>query len=317
MKDPLRIVFAGTPDFAALSLSGLLTSGCELLAVYTQPDRPAGRGRKLSQSPVKRLALEHELPVFQPKTLRDPSVAEILLASGADVFVVAAYGLILPKNVVHGFPLGCVNVHASLLPRWRGAAPIQRAVLAGDTVTGVSIMRMEEGLDTGPVYTVQKVPIGETETGGSLHDKLAQAGAQALLRTLVALAAGNAKSTPQTEEGATYATRLSKREARLEWSLPAAQLARCVRAFDPWPVAYAVLGDGSHLRIWQAEAVDCETDQAPGTVVAAGAAGLDVKTTQGCLRIKRVQTPGKRAVTIRDYLNARPINPGAPLSGPT
>ncbi len=317
MPDSLRIIFAGTPDFAATTLAGLLSSNHQLLCVYTQPDRRAGRGRKLNPSPVKRLALEHGLAVFQPPNLRDPAAANTLLGCGGDVLVVAAYGLILPQPIIHGFPLGCVNVHASLLPRWRGAAPIQRAILAGDTVTGVAIMRMEEGLDTGPVYTAREIPIGETDTGGDLHVKLARAGTQALLVTLAELADGGARCTAQSDEGATYATRLSKSEAKLDWKLPAVQLARCVRAFDPWPVAFTVLADDTHLRVWQARAIDCATDCVPGTVVAANGGGLDVKTGAGCLRITRVQAPGRRIVAIRDYLNAHPMVTGSLLSALT
>ena len=305
---PARILYAGTPEFAVPALSALIESAHEVVAVYTQPDRPAGRGRRLTPSPVKQLALDAGLPVRQPATLKDAAAAAELAAWDADLLVVAAYGLILPPTVLDAPRQGCVNIHASLLPRWRGAAPIQRALLAGDTHTGISIMRMEAGLDTGPVYSLTPLAIDAADTGGSLTARLAALGAEALLTALPAILEGSASPTPQDEAAATYARKLTKDEARIDWARPALELERAVRAFDPWPVAQAQLGD-EVLRIWAAcVPVDASTGGEPGRVLAPGARGIDVATGDGVLRITELQPPGKRRMAARDFLNARRLD---------
>ncbi len=303
---PLRLVFAGTPEFAVPCLQALIAAGYDVAAVYTQPDRPAGRGRKLQQSPVKALALGHGIPVCQPLSLkRDARARAELRDWAADLMVVVAYGLILPVSVLETPSLGCVNVHASLLPRWRGAAPIQRAVLAGDPVSGVCIMRMEAGLDTGPVYLRRQLELDAGETGGSLHDKLAALGPQALIDALPGIADGSLVPEPQDASSATYAPKLDKAEAQIDWGQPALAIERQVRAFDPWPVAQTGL-QGETLRIWSARAVDREAaGAAPGDVIAADKAGILVATGAGTLLITRLQAPGKRPMAAADFLNAR------------
>lgn len=306
---PLRLVFAGTPAFAVPCLAALIAAGHHLIAVYTQPDRPAGRGRKLQQSPVKALALQHRLPVRQPESLkRDPRARAELKALGADLMVVVAYGLILPTSVLEAPRLGCINVHASLLPRWRGAAPIQRAVLAGDAVSGVCVMRMEAGLDTGPVYLCRELALAADETGGSLHDRLAALGAETLLEALPGIADGALVPKPQDPTRATYAHKLDKAEARIDWSRSALEIERQVRAFNPWPVAQTSL-NGEILRIWSARAVEGPgTGAVPGLVVAAGRSEILVATGRGLLAITRLQPPGKRPMESADFLNARRLD---------
>src|SRR5690606_12074225 len=281
----MRIVFAGTPDFAVPSLRVAAARG-EVVAVYTQPDRPAGRGRGLAASPIKLEAQRLDLPVLQPQTLRTLEARRALRALQPDLMIVVAYGLLLPPKVLAMPTYGCWNVHASLLPRWRGAAPIQRAIEAGDAETGVCLMRMEQGLDTGPVLLSQATPIGEHETGGQLHARLADLGAQALADGLALLRAG-VRPTPQPPpaDGATYAHKLEKAEARLDWMQPAEMLARKVRAFDPWPVAEAELA-GERLRIHGAVALPLAHGAAPGSVLFAGKAGIDVACGEGALRIR-------------------------------
>jgi len=300
-----RLVFAGTPDFALACLDACLAAQADVLAVYTQPDRPAGRGRKLVASPVKQRALDAGVPVEQPETLKDPEARERLRAYAPDLLVVVAYGLILPKSVLAIPRLGCWNVHASLLPRWRGAAPIQRAILAGDAETGVDLMQMEAGLDTGPVLIEKRTPIGAADTGGSLHDRLAALGAEVLSEGLARIARGESIAPRrQAEDGVTYAHKLDKSEARLDWNEPAAALARKVRAFDPWPVAEAEL-HGERLRIWSAAAIDAATLAVPGTIVGGDRDAIDVATGNGILRIREVQREGGRRVSVRDWQNAR------------
>jgi len=305
MPSPLRLVFAGTPDFAVPSLRACLASGAEVVAVYTQPDRPAGRGRKLAASPVKQAALEAGIAVEQPETLRDKAARARLAAYAPDLMIVVAYGLILPKSVLALPPLGCWNVHASLLPRWRGAAPIQRAILAGDAETGVDLMQMEAGLDTGPVLLEARTPIAVDDTGGTLHDRLAVLGADTLADGLARVLRGETLvAHAQPDDGVTYAHKLDKAEAKLDWSLPAAALARKVRAFDPWPVAEAEI-HGERLRIWSAEAVDGAVDAAPGSIVGTSREAIAVATGDGVLRIRELQRDGGKRVAVRDWLNAR------------
>ncbi len=304
-RDPLRIVFAGTPEFAVPSLAACCASGAAVVAVYTQPDRPAGRGRRLSASPVKQAALAAGIEVEQPPGLREPDARARLAAWRADLLVVVAYGLILPRAVLALPRHGCWNVHASLLPRWRGAAPIQRALLAGDTETGVCLMQMEAGLDTGPVLLEARTPIAAEDTGGSLHDRLAGMGAALLAAGLARLLRGEIlPPTPQTEDGASYAHKLDKAEAALDWNEPAALLARKVRAFNPWPVAEGLIED-ERLRIWAAEALPATTAAVPGSIVAVHAAAFDLATGDGLLRIRELQRAGGRRIGARDWLNAR------------
>lgn len=300
----MRIVFAGTPAFAVPSLRAAHTHH-EVVAVYTQPDRPAGRGRGLTPSPVKLEAIQRGIPVFQPLSLKKAATREALRALEPDLMVVVAYGLILPQSVLDIPRYGCWNVHASLLPRWRGAAPIQRAIEAGDTETGVCLMQMEAGLDTGPVLLSQSTPIGEHETGGQLHDRLSDMGARVLADGLGLLRAELMPiARAQPEQGVTYAHKLEKHEARLDWSQPADVLARRVRAFEPWPVAEAALA-GERLRIHGAVALPLAHGAEPGTVLAAGRLGIDVACGEGALRLRVVQRDGGKAITAADYLNAR------------
>ncbi|MGO4551104.1 methionyl-tRNA formyltransferase [Lysobacter sp. 2RAF19] len=298
----MRIVFAGTPEFAVPSLVAAAQRN-EVVAVYTQPDRPAGRGRTLAPSPIKREALKRGLPVLQPETLKTELARDVLRALQPDVLVVVAYGLLLPQSILDIPKFGCWNVHASLLPRWRGAAPIQRAIEAGDTQTGACLMQMEKGLDTGPVLLKQSLEIGQYETAGQLHDRLSTLGAQVLADGLGLLRAGmRPVPQPQPEAGATYARKLEKSEARLDWTQAADVLARKVRAFDPWPMAEGEIA-GDIVRIHRAAPI--EGRGTPGTVLAAGRDGIDIACGEGALRIRVLQRAGGKAITAADYLNGR------------
>ena len=308
----LSIVFAGTPEFSVPALEALAASAHRVVAVYTQPDRPAGRGQQLAMSAVKQCALRHSLPVEQPPTLRDPEAVERLAALRPDVRVVVAYGLILPANVLAIPRLGCVNIHASLLPRWRGAAPIHRALLAGDEVTGVTIMQMDAGLDTGPMLIERVTPIESTDTSGTLHDRLAQMGADALREALEGISNGTLTPRAQPAEGATYAAKIRKEEARIDWTRTAIEIDRQVRAFNPWPVA-ETRWNGQQLRVWQATAIDEACNAAPGTIIGGGADGIRVATGAGILNMKRVQLAGRKAVSAAEYLNAQRLD-GAVLA---
>lgn len=300
----MKIVFAGTPAFAVSSLRAAARHH-EVVAVYTQPDRPAGRGRGLAPSPVKLEAIARGIPVFQPESLKTPEAQQQLRDLAPDLMVVVAYGLILPKAVLTIPTHGCWNVHASLLPRWRGAAPIQRAIQAGDAETGVCLMQMEAGLDTGPVLLKQHIAIGPNDTGGQLHDRLAALGEQVLSDGLGLLRAGiKPIAQPQPEAGVTYAHKLDKAEARLDWAQDADALARTVRAFNPWPVAEAMLV-GERVRIHGAIALDGNQGKAPGTLLAASRDGIDIACGHGALRLRVLQREGGKAITAADYLNAR------------
>ena len=298
----MRIVFAGTPEFAAESLAALLASPHQVVAVLTQPDRPAGRGRALQPSPVKALAQAHGLPVLQPDTLREEATRHALAGFEPDVMVVVAYGLIIPKAILALPRLGCINVHGSLLPRWRGAAPIQRAIAAGDSETGVGIMQMEAGLDTGPVLLEVRTPIQPEDTGGSLHDRLARLGAEALVQALANLEALQQKARIQPDQGVTYAHKLTKEEALLDWHKPASVLAREVRAFNPWPVSWLARPDGP-LRVWAATAGSGSGQ--PGTVLSVSPAGIEVACGEGSLVLTSIQLPGKKALSVADLLRGR------------
>jgi methionyl-tRNA formyltransferase len=301
----LRIVYAGTPEFAVPALRRLLDADANVVAVYTQPDRRAGRGRRLTTSPVKQLALEHDLPVHQPESLRDEEARQTLSDLAPDLLVVAAYGLILPEDIL-AIPIrDCWNIHASLLPRWRGAAPIQRAIETGDHRTGVCIMRMEAGLDTGPVFHCLDTVIEASDTGGSVHDRLATLGADALLTCLGRLERGTLDPPePQDEGKATYAPKLSKAEAELDFAAPALTLERRIRAFDPWPVAWFMY-EGRRLRVWRAAADPRGHDAHPGTVLGVEPKGIELATGQGRLRLLEVQPEGGRRMPVSDFLNAR------------
>lgn len=303
--DALNIVFAGTPDFAAGHLQALIDSRHNVVGVYSQPDRPAGRGKKLQPSPVKKLALEHDIPVFQPLNFKQEGSIEELEALNADIMIVVAYGLLLPLAVLEAPKMGCLNVHASILPRWRGAAPIQRAIQAGDSETGITIMQMDVGLDTGDMLSKTFIDIKDDETGGSLHDRLLAKGPKALLQTLTLLQAGEAEAEKQDDELANYAHKLTKEEALINWSLPAKDIELNVRAFNPFPCAYALLGD-MRIKVWQAIALDERTSLLPGTIARVSTDGVDVATSSGLVRLLNIQLAGKKAMAIADIVNGQP-----------
>ena len=304
----MRVAFAGTPEFARVALAALLEAGFAVPVVLTRPDRPAGRGQKLQMSPVKQLALAHGLAVHQPERLKDVASHQALRAASADILVVAAYGLILPQAVLDIPRLGCVNIHASLLPRWRGAAPIQRAIEAGDGETGVTLMRMEAGLDTGPMLLKQAVPITAWDNAASLHDKLAALGARLVVDGLRRF--DQLVPVVQPIEGVTYAAKIDKAEALLDFRKPADELALRIRAFDPFPGAAAVL-DGGTFKLWRAEAIEMiEAAGAPGTVLAANDRGIVVACGKGALRVTELQKPGGKRLPAADLLRGFTITPG-------
>lgn len=298
----MRLVFAGTPDFAATALKALIAAGHTIVGVYSQPDRPAGRGRKLQPSPVKQVALDHEIPVFQPETLKTAEAQKQLADLKPDVMIVAAYGLILPKAVLDIPTHGCLNIHASLLPRWRGAAPIQRAIAAGDAETGITIMQMDEGLDTGAMLLKSLTAIDTSDTGGSLHDRLAELGGKAIIKALELLKKGELTGEPQNDDLACYASKLSKTEGHIDWATDATAIERLIRAFNPWPGTYTDLGD-QRIRIHEARALVTDSDAFPGTVVHRDRDGIDIACGNGTLRITRLQLPGSRAQSVNDLIN--------------
>lgn len=306
MTNRLRIVFAGTPEFSVPALDALHAAGHTIVAVYAQPDRPAGRGRTLGSGPVKRRALELGLPVEQPVSLKPPEAVAKLVEYSPDLMVVVAYGLILPQRVLDVPRLGCLNIHASLLPRWRGAAPIHRAILAGDAHTGITIMKMDAGLDTGPMLLVRQLDIGARETSGSLHDRLAALGAEAVVAAIDDWLTGRLAPVAQPADGVTYASKILKEEALIDWTQSAEAIARQVRAFNPWPVA-ETRWQGQQLRIWEAEAQGGAPAGEPGRVVEAGNGRLLVTTGSGLLRVHRVQLAGRNATSAAEFLNANKL----------
>jgi len=315
----LRIVFAGTPDFAARHLQALIDEPAfDVVAAYTQPDRPAGRGKKLQPSAVKQLALQHDIPVEQPASLKSEITQQQLADYEPDVMVVVAYGLLLPATVLRIPKFGCINVHGSLLPRWRGAAPIQRAIWAGDKQTGVCIMQMDEGLDTGPVLSQHSLQIDPTETSASLYEKLAQLGPEALVETLKQLELGAINPVSQDDAQATYAKKLSKHEAQIDWAQSAEFIERCTRAFNPWPGSHFEV-QGQIVKVWQADVAEHESSEAapaePGTVLQADKAGIVVQCGEKALRLTVVQPAGKKQQSAADFLNARSdwFTPGSQL----
>jgi methionyl-tRNA formyltransferase len=308
----MRIIFAGTPAFAAESLQALIDAKHEVVAVYTQPDRPAGRGRKLSPSPVKAVALTHNIHVEQPLNFKAEEDREKLASYHADLMIVVAYGLLLPQSVLDTPKLGCINVHASLLPRWRGAAPIQRAILAGDEETGIGIMQMEAGLDTGPVLLEARCPILHDDTTASLHDRLAGLGAKTLVESLKDIASLIANAQPQDDSAMSYAKKITKSEALIKWTSLAEEIDRQIRAFNPWPVAQTQW-QNQIMRIWSARQIESNTSADPGTVIAVSPEGIDVATGKNVLRITELQLPGKRAMSTQDFLNANTLEVGTQL----
>ena len=305
---PLNIIFAGTPDFAAQHLQALIDSPHNVIAVYTQPDKPAGRGKKLQASPVKQLAEQHQIPVYQPKSLRKPETQAELTALHADVMVVVAYGLILPQAVLDAPTYGCLNVHGSLLPRWRGAAPIQRAIWAGDKQTGVTIMQMDAGLDTGDMLHKVFCDIDLQDTSADLYHKLAEIAPNALIEVLNHLTDGTIIAEPQDGTQSNYAEKLSKEEAKLDWQLSAAQLERNIRAFNPWPMAYLQLtdeqGNPQTLKVYQATVLP-SVSQTPGTIISADKNGIQIATADGVLNLLQLQPAGKKPMSTQDLLNGR------------
>lgn len=303
---PLRIIFAGTPEFAATALDALIENGFDIIAVYTQPDRPAGRGRQLKTSPVKEVAVVHTIPVYQPSDFKQQQDIDNLKELEADLMIVAAYGLILPVNILTAPKLGCINIHASLLPRWRGAAPIQRAIIAGDAQTGITIMQMDKGLDTGDMLLRKTCDITTTDTGNSLHDKLATLGATAIIEALELLQKNNIQAVKQDDTQACYAHKLSKEEALINWQQTAEQITRQVHAFNSWPVAQTHF-DNKVIRIWQATAQQSTTtNNNTGEILAINKDGIQVACQQGLLNITELQLAGSKRMTVKDLLNGKP-----------
>lgn len=310
MSQSLRIVFAGTPDFAARHLAALLSSEHNVIAVYTQPDRPAGRGKKLTASPVKNIALENDIAVFQPENFKSEEAKQQLIDLNADIMVVVAYGLLLPQVVLDTPKLGCINVHGSILPRWRGAAPIQRSIWAGDKETGVTIMQMDIGLDTGDMLEIATLPIEATDTSASMYEKLAGLGPNALIKCLSNIAESNITPIKQDDSLANYARKLSKEESKIDWSQDAEFIERCIRAFNPWPMSYFSLVDSNtdiahNIKVWRSRVEYNETKKMAGTIIKADKTGIHIATGKNILVLEHIQVPGKKAMAVQDVLNSR------------
>ncbi len=306
MTTGLKIIFAGTPEFAAASLRALLDSQHQVIAAYTQPDRPAGRGQSLRKSPVKKIALKASIPIYQPKSFNEDECL-ILNNLNADVMVVSAYGLLLPADVLNSPSLGCINIHASLLPKWRGAAPIQRAIISGDKETGITIMQMVEELDAGPVLEQIKCAIKADDTGASLHDRLADISAKEIAGVLQRLKDQKLNPLPQDDNKASYAKKLSKQEAQINWQESAVQIERKIRAYNSWPVAYTYL-NGTRVRIWEAQTSTTKTAGTPGHVVVLDNEGIEVTTGKGTLTIKTLQLSGGKVISAKDFNNAHDVS---------
>lgn len=304
MSQTLRIVFAGTPDFAARHLAALLSSEHNVVAVYTQPDRPAGRGKKITSSPVKNIAIENGIPVYQPQNFKSSEAKQQLTDLNADIMVVVAYGLLLPIDVLNTPKLGCINVHGSILPRWRGAAPIQRAIWSGDKETGVTIMQMDVGLDTGDMLKIAALPIEKNDTSATMYDKLAELGPKALLECLSDIAQSTAMPIKQNNELANYATKLSKEEAQIDWNQEASFIERCVRAFNPWPISHFSV-EGQNIKVWSSRTEASNSEQKAGTIIKADKSGIYVVTGKDVLVLEQIQIPGKKAMSVQEVLNAR------------
>lgn len=302
--EKLRIIFAGTPDFAAQHLQALINADFDVVGVYSQPDRPAGRGKKLTASAVKEVALANNIDIYQPQNFKQPESVTELASLNADLMIVVAYGLLLPSKVLNTPRLGCLNVHGSLLPRWRGAAPFQRAIWSGDKQTGVTIMQMDEGLDTGDMLKKVVTPIASDETSASLYAKVAEQAPQVLIDTINELQAGTISPEKQDDSQATYAKKLSKEEAQINWQDDAGFIERCIRAFNPWPISYFVL-DGKNIKVHQASMVIKESDAAAGTIVNVDKKGIQVATGKGIINLEVIQLPGKKAMPVQDILNSR------------
>lgn len=296
----LRLIFAGTPAFALPVLQALIDSKYNICAVYTQPDRPAGRGRKITSSPIKKLAQQHNLPIEQPKTLKDIIQQKTLQNYHADIMIVAAYGLLLPKPILAAFPLGCINIHASVLPRWRGASPIQHAILAGDHETGITIIQMNEGLDTGDILKKVVCPITDRDTAQTIHDQLAALGAQTLIHTLDDIEHGKTKPTAQDDTHTTYAEKINKQTAKIDWTKSAIDIDRMIRAFNPWPVAFTHIDDTT-IRVWEAAPINETLSEIPGTIIKASNKSIDVVTGNGVLRLLKLQWPGGKRLAVSDF----------------
>jgi len=310
----LKVIYAGTPDFAVSALQALIDSEHEVVAVYTQPDRPAGRGRKLTPSPVKKVALENEIPVYQPLNFKADEDKQALIDLNADLMVVAAYGLILPKAILDAPRLGCINIHASILPRWRGAAPIQRSILAGDKETGITIMQMDIGLDTGDMLSKSVCEINDEMTASQLHDQLMAMGGQALMDVMPAIESQQLQPVKQDESLVTYAEKLQKAEAQIDWQQSAAEIARAVRAFNAWPVSQTTYND-QVMRIWQAKVSTETTDAEPGRIISVQKKSFLVATGDGVLDVTEIQMPGKKPMPVAAFLNAH--DPANVLLGKT
>lgn len=301
---PLRIIFAGTPEFAATHLQKLIRTSHHIVTVFTQPDRPSGRGNKVISSPVKMLALDHNIPVLQPCSLKTNSLAEKIRALDADIFITVAYGLLLPEAILKLPRFGCINVHGSLLPKWRGAAPIQRSCLAGDTETGISLMQMDAGLDTGDILLQVQCPIEKNDTSASLYQKLAQLGAKALPEILIKLPSGNITPQKQDDHKATYAEKLTRKEAQLNWNKTAPELEREIRAFNPWPGSWFTV-NGHRIKVWESHMGTKKTEARPGAILSADKTGIHVATSNGTLVLTKLQPAGKKILSAQDLLNAR------------
>lgn len=302
MNQNLTVVFAGTPEFAAVHLSALLQDNFNVIGVYTPPDKPSGRGKKLQACAVKQVAVDHQIPVFQPKNFKLIEDQEALRQLNPDIMVVVAYGLLLPKAVLEIPRLGCINVHGSLLPKWRGAAPIQRAIWAGDSETGVTIMQMDEGLDTGDMLSKASLPINADDTSATLYEKLAQLGPPALIQTLHDIESIQPEKQNTTQ--ANYAKKLTKEEALIDWNMPAEQIERNIRAFNPWPFAYFMIGE-NRIKVWAAKVAPTQTNKPIGTIISAGKQGIEIQTGKGVIIITQLQIPGKKAMSVQDVLNGK------------